>query len=136
MYYISDDALENCERWKYSFGHFGLSLSYNDSNIYIHLPFIEDEAIPEYVRPLMRRVVAACSHLGKDQEEKVKEISAILGGIYGEMYGKEDISNTGIVFERKKAILLGNGIAKPKRFRNNLHIGTDIAYRLDTQRNK
>jgi hypothetical protein len=87
MYYISDDALENCERWKYSFGHFGLSLSYNDSNI--HLPFIEDEAIPEYVRPLMRHVVAACSHLGKDQEEKVKEISAILGGIYGEMYGKE-----------------------------------------------
>lgn len=85
MYFYSENGVDI--GWDYSFGHFGLSLRYNDGNIY--LPFIEDEAIPEYVRPLMRSVVAACSHLGKDQEEKVKEISAILGGIYGEMYGKE-----------------------------------------------
>lgn len=85
MYFYSEYGVDI--GWDYSFGRFGLNVYYDDSNMY--LPFIEDEAIPEYVRPLMRRVVTACSHLNKDQEEKVKEISAILGGIYGDLYGKE-----------------------------------------------
>ena len=84
MYFYSENDIEI--GWEYSFISFGLSVYYDDSNMY--LMFI-DEEIPQYVPPLMRCTVAACSHLGKDQEEKVKEISAILEGIYGEMYGHE-----------------------------------------------
>ena len=48
-------------------GCFGLSVYYDNSNMYI--PFI-DEEIPQYVPPLMRCTVAACSHLKKDQGRK------------------------------------------------------------------
>ena len=84
MYFYSEYGVDI--GWNYSFGCFGLSVYYDDSNMY--LPFI-DEEIPQYVPPLMKCVVAACSHLGKDQEEKAKEIFAILWDIYGEIYGKD-----------------------------------------------
>ncbi len=82
MYYCSGDDIE--EGWLYSFGTFGLTMYYDDGNIY--LPLI-DEEILQHIPPLMRCVVAACSHLNKDQEEKVKAISAILWDIYKGGYG-------------------------------------------------
>ncbi|MDX9810135.1 MAG: hypothetical protein RBT04_08310 [Sphaerochaetaceae bacterium] len=85
MYFYSEDDIG---KWNYSFASFRLGLYYDDGTT--HLPFF-DEEIPQYVSPLMRSVVKACSHLSKDQEEKVKEISAILWNIYGETYG-HDIS--------------------------------------------
>ena len=73
------------EGWTYSFETFGLSLYYDDGNMYI--PLI-DEEIPQYTPEVMRRVEAACSHLNKDQEEKTKTIFATLWNIYREGHGK------------------------------------------------
>lgn len=70
--------------WLYSFGSIGLFLRYDDGDIY--LPFINEET-SQHIPHLMDCVVAACSHLNKDQEEKVKTISAILWDIHGEGYG-------------------------------------------------
>ena len=81
MYYCSTEI-----GWKYSFGCFGLSVYYDDNDMY--LPFI-DEEIPQYVASLMGCIEAACSNLTKNQEEKTKEISAILWDIYGEVYEKD-----------------------------------------------
>lgn len=83
MYFDSRDDIE--VGWKYSFGSFSINLHYDDGSIC--LPFIGEE-IPRYIQPLMRSVVAACSHLNKDQEEKVNAISATLWNIYGEVYGQ------------------------------------------------
>jgi len=85
MFYSDNDMDTG---WKYSFGSFGLNLHYDDGSIY--LPFIDD-MIPQYVQPLMECIETACSHLGKDQEEKVKEMSKIILDVYGEVYG-HDIS--------------------------------------------
>lgn len=82
------DPRDGTGKWKCSFCSFRLSSYYDDDSIC--LPLFDKEA-PQYIRALMSRVVAACSHLSKDQEEKVKATTATLWNIYGEIY-EQDIS--------------------------------------------
>lgn len=69
--------------WVRSFMSFALGIYYDDR--YVSLEFF-DERIEQDTRLLMKLTEAACSHLGKDQEEKVKTLFKIICDIYGERY--------------------------------------------------
>ena len=83
MYFCQND--DTGKGWMRSFTSFAFD-SYYDDNC-VSLQFFGEEA-PQEARLLMDTVEDACSHLSKDQEEKVKETFKIICDIYGEGYGQ------------------------------------------------
>lgn len=83
MYFCPND--DTGKGWKRSFTSFAFGAYYDDN--YASLQFFGEE-VPQEARLLMDIAEAACSHMGKDQEEKVKETFKIICDIYGEGYGQ------------------------------------------------